>query len=781
MRAAARVRLGMWHAVGPAVSSDPSNGVLLAIGAAGLLMGAALLAGPIGLGYVCLSAGLGLFGLGAAASVARQPETGSAEGEISRVRLLGERLERGVERLKDLQWQIRDDENRYRDLLDSQSDLITRTDAQGRLTFVNRAFCRTFGVEAGAVLGTTFRFDVLQGNLPTANSPNEPARRLRAEAQIMTLSGARWFVFEQHAVAEAEGAVTETQAIARDITDQRRIEAELAAMRDQALAANSAKSRFLAAMSHEIRTPMNGILGMTELLMDSGLSAEQRSYAHAIDHSAKTLLTIIDEILDLSKIEAGKLEIHPVQFPVDHCVQSVIELLAPKAFEKGLELVWRIEPGLPSILVGDETRVRQILLNLVGNAIKFTDHGGIVVRVASEPIAGVDANSRKQMRLVLEVRDTGVGIPPDQLPTLFSEFEQAEDTIRRKRGGTGLGLAISRRLAKAMRGDIDVTTAPGKGSTFRAHMQLGIAESARPLIETPAHPEACRVLLALDQRMEKDVLAASLASISVPVTLATTSDIDVALAAAAVEGRAYEAVLVDAAAGPQGGRVLLAKVRAASDRPVRGVVLIDQLGRKSLAEFRTAGFDAYLIRPVRPLSLLSQLGLIATSDWPAPAREVAVAIPDVMRKDEALRARRILLVEDNDINALLARRVSERAGCTVVHARNGREALAQSERQLQDPGNCFDLVLMDIHMPEMDGFEATSRLKRLYAGAATRVPPIVALTANAFAEDRKRCLEAGLDDFLAKPFDRSELEALLDKWCGVATVSREGTLAELVA
>ena len=749
-----------------------------------MLAGAWLLAGPIGVEYVCLLAGISLGGLGVLSTVALRPDKGAtaAEGEIIRVRLLGERLERGVERLKDLQWQIRDDENRYRDLLDSQSDLITRTDAQGRLTFVNRAFCRTFGVEAGAVLGTAFRFDVLQGGLPAANSPTDLARRARSEAQIMTHSGVRWFVFEQHAVAEAEaeGAITEMQSIARDITDQRRIEAELAAMRDQALAANTAKSRFLAAMSHEIRTPMNGILGMTGLLMDTGLSAEQRSYAHAIDHSAKTLLTIIDEILDLSKIEAGKLEIHPVQFPVDDCVQSVIELLAPKAFEKGLELVWRIEPGVPSILVGDETRVRQVLLNLVGNAIKFTDHGGIVVRLASEPVAGVDVRGRTQTRLILEVRDTGVGIPYDQLSTLFSEFEQAEDTIRRKRGGTGLGLAISRRLARAMGGDIDVTTAPGIGSTFKAHMQLGIAESARPLIETPAHPEACRVLLALDSRMEKDVLAASLTSISVPVTLTTTSDAAAALAATSAGGQTFDAVLVDASAGPQGGRALLAKARAASGQPVRGVVLIDQLGRKSLTEFRTAGFDAYLIRPVRPLSLLSQLGLIAASDWPAPAREVVV-VPDVARKDEAPRARRILLVEDNDINALLARRVSERAGCTVVHARNGREALAQCERQLQDQGNRFDLVLMDIHMPEMDGFEATSRLKRLYAGAGTRVPPIVALTANAFAEDRKRCLEAGLDDFLAKPFDRSELEALLDKWCGAATVSREGTLAELVA
>ncbi len=775
-----RSRLGAWYRAAPALSIDRANGAMLGLGASGLMAGAALLAGPIGLGYVSLAAGLGLLGFGALAALAQRTETRATDGEMSRVRQLGERLERGVERLKDLQWQIRDDESRYRDLLDSQSDLITRTDAQGRLTFVNRAFCRTFGLEAGAVLGTAFRFEIVQGCLPAAIAPSEPARRQRSEAQIMTHSGPRWFVFEQHTVSASDGIVTETQSIARDITDQRRIEAELAAMRDQALAANSAKSRFLAAMSHEIRTPMNGILGMNGLLLDTGLSAEQRSYAHAIDHSAKTLLTIIDEILDLSKIEAGKLEIHPVQFPVDDCVQSVIELLAPKAFEKGLELVWRIEPGLPGILIGDETRVRQILLNLVGNAIKFTDQGGIVVRVANEPASGVSGGGARQTQLILEVRDSGVGIPPDQQSALFAEFEQAEDTIRRKRGGTGLGLAISRRLAKAMGGDIEVTSEPGKGSTFKARLLLGVAESARPLIETPAHPESCRVLLALDSRMEKDALAESLTSIGVPVTRATTANAGDAIAAARAKGQAFDAVLVDAAAEPQGGRALLAKARAASGRPVRGVVLIDQLGRKSLADFRTAGFDAYLIRPVRPLSLLSQLGLIAASDWPAPARDIAVA-PGPTETSIAPRARRILLVEDNDINALLARRVSERAGCTVFHARNGRDALAQCERQGLDPATRFDLVLMDIHMPEMDGFEATSRLKRLFAGAGIRVPPIVALTANAFAEDRKRCLEAGLDDFLAKPFDRSELEALLDKWCGAVTVSREGTLAEFAA
>ena len=701
------------------------------------------------------------------------------------VRVLGERLEKGVEQLKDLQWQLRDDEARYRDLLDSQTEIITREDAQGRLTFVNRAFCRTFGVEASSVLGTVVPLDIVEGDAPALDPPahGELQRRQRYEACIMTADGPRWFAIERHTIANPDGGVRELQSIGRDITEQRRIEAELAAMRDQALAANTAKSRFLAAMSHEIRTPMNGILGMSGLLLDTTLNSEQRSYANAIDHSAKTLLTIIDEILDLSKIEAGKLEIHPVPFPIDDCTQSVVELLAPKAHEKGLELVWRIEPGLPGILIGDETRVRQILLNLVGNAIKFTDQGGVVVRVASEPVAAGKALSRRETILVLEVRDTGVGIPAGQLASLFAEFEQAEETIKRKRGGTGLGLAISRRLARAMGGDIVVTSRPGQGSVFTARLRLGVAETARPLLSlhvSPKSPDACRVLLALDTPLERRVLAESLTALGVTVGIASTAETEAAIASAAGDRRAFDAILVDAGAGADRARQLLSAARVASQRPVRGVVLIDHFGRGALGAFRAAGFDAYLIRPVRPLSLLSQLGLVAASDWPQPSAQAAppqVTAPAIQRSP----GRSILLVEDNDINALLACRVSERAGCTVLHAKSGALALAQCEAQMSNGGAGFDLVLMDIHMPDMDGFETTNRMKRLYSGGGHRVPPIVALTANAFAEDRKRCLESGLDDFLAKPFDRSEMEALLDKWCGAGIHSRDGTLAEFAA
>jgi PAS domain S-box-containing protein len=369
--AAARAAAWLWSAVvalmlrirGHLVGT-PAMGLMLPVLAAGtvsLIAGAALLSLPFGLPHVLLVLGVGLTGAAAVFAIIRRFDRKPvvANGDLARVSVLGERLERGIERLKDLQWEIGDNETRYRDLLDNQADVIVRVDAQGRLTFVNRAFCRTFAVEAGAVLGTAFRMETMHGAPPIPRAPAETRHRLRFEQQVVTQSGPRWFAFEQHAIRGEDGEVTEQQLIGRDITEARSTQADLTRARDEAQAANRAKSRFLAAMSHEIRTPMNGILGMSGLLLDTRLTAEQASYANAIDHSARNLLNIIDEILDLSKIEAGRLEIHPAPFALDVCVQNVVELMAPKAREKGLEIACAIAPSLPSAIIGDETRLRQ--------------------------------------------------------------------------------------------------------------------------------------------------------------------------------------------------------------------------------------------------------------------------------------------------------------------------------------------------------------------------------------------------------------------------------------
>jgi PAS domain S-box-containing protein len=682
--------------------------------------------------------------------------------EFERFVTIGERLERRLETLKDIQWELRENEARYRDLLDNQSDVILRRDAGGRLTFVNQAFCRLFALERRTVLGRAFSPTVLAGDRATPLAPGAELRRQRYVQQIETARGPRWFEWDEHAVPAGDGVIPEVQCLGRDITERLRTEADLKEARIQAEAANRAKSRFLAAMSHEIRTPMNGILGMTSLLGDTELSAEQRTYAHAIERSARTLLSLIDEILDFSKIEADKLQLNAAPLAIEECVQGVVELLAPKAYEKRIDLAWAVDPSLPRPLLGDEVRVRQIVTNLVGNAIKFTDSGGVLVTVSRSGIARRSAD-RASVDIAIAVEDTGMGIAPEALPSLFSEFEQAEDAVRRRQGGTGLGLAISRRLARAMGGDLVVSSAPGAGSTFTATLRLKrTGDPARPEAPDDAVSGAQHVLLALDGAIESRALRLSLEGAGIPVEESPVADAARMIAAAAGANEPFTKLIVDGRAGCTTAAEILSGAKAAC-AGVQGVVVLDRSAKADFGQFRDAGFDAYLVRPVRPQSVLTHLG--AGQEPPEPVQ----ATPAPAGQPKLRRMPRVLLVEDNDINALLARRMLEKVGCTVHHCVNGREAVDAFERVLAGGDKAYDLVLMDAHMPVLDGLEATRAIKQLYAFPTSErdhgAPPIIAVTANAFDEDRRRCLEAGMDDYLAKPFDRSELNRLIEHWC----------------
>ena len=685
---------------------------------------------------------------------------------------IGERLERGLEALKDIQWEIRENEARYRDLLDNQADVILRRDSQGRLTFVNQAFCRLFGLERGTVLGRVFGPRVLAGDRATPLAPGSELRRQRYVQQIETARGPRWVEWEEHSVPVSDAAIPEVQCLGRDITERRRTEADLWEARKQAEAANRAKSRFLAAMSHEIRTPMNGILGMTSLLSDTDLSAEQKTYAHAIERSARTLLTLIDEILDFSKIEADKLQLNSAPLALDECVQGVVELLAPKAYEKGIDVAWAVDPALPRPLLGDEVRVRQIVTNLLGNAIKFTDGGGVLVTVGkcrtTKP-----PSEKDDLEVAIVVEDTGMGIAPETLPSLFSEFEQAEDAVRRRQGGTGLGLAISRRLARAMGGDIGVVSAPGCGSTFTATLRLKRASGAVSASELADPPAAAQhVLLALDRVIERRALRLSLEGAGIPTEESAIAGAADMMAAAAKAGEPFTRIIVDGRSGCQTAARLLSHARAGVSGDVQGVIVLDTAAKADFAQFRDAGFDAYLLRPVRPRSVLTHLG--AGHD---PIDPVQVAAEPV-RPMQFMASPSVLLVEDNDINALLARRMLEKVGCKVQHCVNGREAVEAFKRVLAGSDAPYDLVLMDAHMPVLDGLQAARAIKALYAAQdAATVPPIIAVTANAFDEDRRRCLEAGMDDYLAKPFDREELYRLLEQWYSNDAARRGGTCA----
>ena len=709
-----------------------------------------------------LLAALALVAAAVALMFARRTQTlGNIQGTV--MHHLAARLEGGIESLKDLQWQFRESEVRYRDMLDHQGDLILRRDESRRLTFVNDAFCRAFGMTHKDAIGRAFEPRVLEGPADDAAAAlafENGARRY--EQRIETVNGPRWFAWEEFPLRDDASGVQELQCIGRDITERRQVETALQEARDQAEAANRAKSRFLAAMSHEIRTPMNGILGMAGLLNDTELSPEQGTYARAITTSAKTLLSLIDEILDFSKIEAGKLELCPAPFGLAEAVQGVVELLAPRARDKGLQIGWSVDPALPVTVIGDEIRIRQVLMNLVSNAIKFTDEGGVSVEIAAGEECGPET-----VQVALSVRDTGVGLARESLETIFAEFEQAESGRARRHGGTGLGLAISKRLVEMMGGEISVASDPGRGSVFTAVVPFAAAQDTTTLAELWKPATGRRVLLVGDAGPETGAVEALLAAAGTETVRAGVQEASVEIWSAADRGASFDTVIA-ATRGDDNLSGLLDQARDARgrNRTLRTIVLIDPAQRGEISRLMEIGFDAYLVRPVRPGSLFAQLG-----DGPGPqaAGGAAGSQADTgaaPRTPGETRPRRVLLAEDNDINALLARKMLEREGCDVVHARDGKEAVRAARAAASSGDNGFALILMDIHMPEVDGLAAARQIMELHdhASAGDGRPPIIALTANAFPEDREQYLESGLDDYLAKPFEREELSALLRKW-----------------
>src|SRR5712671_2366016 len=636
------------------------------------------------------------------------------------------------EALADRNWELQEAEQRSRSLFESQGDLIVLRDARGCITFVNDAYCELAQLPRSALVGSDFTLDVLEQGDPALE---RNGTRIH-DQKIATALGPRWIAWREGLVRIDAGRPAEMQCVGRDVTDRTETERALAEARDLADAANRAKSRFLAMASHEIRTPLNGIIGMSGLLLDTPLTPEQMTYAKAVKTSGDALLSLIEELLDYSKIEAGKIDLEHRPFALAALIEDITELLAPRAQARKLEIAAYVDERLPAEVVGDAARLRQVLLNLAGNAIKFTSTGCVALIV--EP--GIAPNE-----ISFLVRDTGVGIAPEAQARIFREFEQADERIARSYGGTGLGLSISERIVRRMGGRITLESEPGAGSTFEVSVPLPASDGNGREQKVFAAPDLSgqSIMVVAPQSIEALLIARRLQRWGGQ----TCTISDTAVAQALLPERVWHAVLLDHALGAEDVELL---AEAARPHAMQRIVLFTPATRHELQPSSTSpAFTGYLIKPLRAASLAARLTTAPEVPAPPLAGEPPIEAPDEVGTPAAapLPSLSVLVAEDNEINALLMRSLLTRLGHHAVITTNGEEAL-ESWLAADSAGAPYDLVLMDIQMPKLDGIETTKRIRRT---------PILALTANTLIEDRYAYFEAGMDGFLVKPLDREKL------------------------
>ena len=647
-----------------------------------------------------------------------------ADRQATQLQSVASRLEASLAAAAAMNSRLNQSEARYKGLVDAQGDAIFRRSADSRLTYGNDAFFKLFSLNPQTAIGKPFAPELH----PDSHSPlfgsfaglETGHARVRYDQHVRTAYGWRWLAWEDYAVRDATGKLVEVQSVGRDITERKALEEALTEARDKAEAANRAKSGFLATMSHEIRTPMNGVLGMARLLLETELRPEQRTYADAITQSGEALLGLIGDILDFSKIESGMLTLEDEEADARAMVEGVVELLAPRAHAKGVELIATTSPQMPRAIRTDRMRLRQVLTNLVGNAVKFTERGGVCVDVA--PLATAERNY-----LRFEVRDTGVGVPLEKRKEIFDEFVQADSSHARKFEGTGLGLAICRRLVDAMGGEIGVDAMEGGGSIFWFTVPARVASPAAA--EEP--PLAgMKVAVVTRNSVLRDGLTAQ-------IRAAGGEAVDLSA------GTRAQVMLIDAGTGAE------PEPPSSPIPSIPAFVLLTPAARARLAELKSQGFTGYLVKPVRQSTLGVQLRQ-------RPQTIEAAAVPDQPEKLPRKPAvgRNVLLAEDNPVNALLIRELLRRRGHKVTVVTSGEAAVKAIEEQ------SFELVITDIHMPGMDGIEATRAIRGIEAAQGRSRTPIVALTADVLETGKRACREAGMDGFLTKPVEPTQLDEM---------------------